>query len=91
MQKKLKEIISLENILCLYIIVCPILDIISFMFRNIFSTSISPSTFLRPTIAIIVATFIFIKSKQKRKNHFYMYYICFLWVNSFSYISNYKN
>ena len=84
--KKIKQIISIENALCFYIILCPILDIISFTFRNMFDTSISPSTFIRPIISIVVSITIFIKYKFKRKNDNYWVNICNLWRNSFIYI-----
>src|SRR5699024_8248948 len=49
------------------IIICPILDCISFLFRNTFNTSISPSTILRPLFIITVCLYIFIKDKKQRK------------------------
>lgn len=67
MNKLIKEKIKIENILCLLIIICPILDMTSFIFRNIFSTSISPSTFLRPIIPICAILYIFIKRPIKLK------------------------
>ena len=63
---KLKQI-KLEHIVYFYIIICPILDIASFLFRNAFDTNISVSTFLRPIIPIILATYIFIKANKKHK------------------------
>ena len=66
MKEKLKNI-RLEDILCFYIIICPILDITSFLFRNHFNTSISISTFLRPIIPTILAIYIFIKANKKHK------------------------
>lgn len=68
--KKIKELlkkINIENILCAYIILCPILDIISFLFRNKFNTNYSPSTFIRPVISIIVMMYLFIKKDKKFK------------------------
>ena len=50
---KLKEKLSLENLMCLFVILCPVLDMISFLFRNYFDTSISPTTVLRPIIPCI--------------------------------------
>jgi len=64
--KKLKEI-KLEDILVLFIILCPILDILSFIFRNHFGTSKSPSTILRPLIPAIAIVIIFFKNKIKLK------------------------
>lgn len=68
--KKIKEIlnkINIENILCTFIIICPILDIISFLFRNQFNTNYSPSTFIRPIISIVVIMYLFFKSDRKFK------------------------
>ena len=51
--EKIKELTkrnNIENILCAFIIICPILDIMSFLFRNKFNTNYSPSTFIRPII-----------------------------------------
>ena len=55
------KIFTMENILCLFIIVCTILDVASFLFRNYFNTSISISTFQRPIIPIIAIIYIFFK------------------------------
>lgn len=63
--KKLK--FNLETLLYIYIISCPILDMASFIFRNTFNTSISPSTVVRPLIAIISIVYIFFKYKFKVK------------------------
>lgn len=70
--KKIKEIFSLksinvENILCLFIVMCPILDIISFVFRNIFDTNYSPSTIIRPIIPIVISIYLFFKKDNKFK------------------------
>lgn len=62
-----KEKITLENILCLLIIICPLLDMISFIFRNQFNINFSPSTFLRPIIPVIVILCLFFKEKKKIK------------------------
>lgn len=61
--KKLKK----EYIIYFYIILCPILDIASFLFRNAFDTNISISTFIRPIIPVILAIYIFIKANKKHK------------------------
>ena len=65
--KKLKELCTLENLLCLYIIICPILDITSFLFRNYFNTDFSPSTIIRPIIPIVCFTILFFKKNKKIK------------------------
>lgn len=59
--------INLENILCLFIILCPILDIVSFEYRNIFNKSLSPSTVIRPLIPVIVMIYLFFKKDKKFK------------------------
>lgn len=56
-----------KNILYLFIIALPILDISSFIFRNFFNTNLSPSTFIRPIIPIILIILIFFKYKFKLK------------------------
>lgn len=56
-----------KNILYLFIIILPILDMSSFIFRNFFNTSFSPSTFIRPIIPIILIIIIFFKYKFKLK------------------------
>lgn len=67
MKQFIKEKLNVENLLCFMIIICPILDILSFLFRNYFNTNFSPSTFLRPIIPIIVILIIFFKEKMKLK------------------------
>ena len=62
MKKKIEE-----KILCLLIIICPILDMTSFIFRNVFHTNFSPSTFLRPIIPTIVIFYLFFKKDKKFK------------------------
>jgi len=66
-KKKNKINFNIETLLYIYIILCPILDMASFIFRNIFNTSISPSTIVRPLIAIISIVYIFFKYKFKVK------------------------
>jgi len=56
-----------KNILYLFIIILPILDMSSFIFRNFFNTGFSPSTFIRPIIPIILIILIFFKYKFKLK------------------------
>lgn len=56
-----------KNILCIFIILCPILDMMSFIFRNAFHTNISPSTFLRPIIPTIAILYLFFKKDKKFK------------------------
>lgn len=61
----MKKIINLENLLCFFIIICPILDISSFWFRTKFETNYSISTFIRPIIPIILFIYLFFKDKNK--------------------------
>ena len=63
---KMKKI-NIENILCAFIILCPILDIVSFLYRNIFETNFSPSTIIRPLISIVVLIYLFLKKDRKFK------------------------
>lgn len=65
--EKIKQIIKLENLLSFFIIICPFLDIASFLYRNKFGTSYSISTFVRPIIPIIVFIILYIKSCDKIK------------------------
>lgn len=62
-----KQLIKTDKLLCMLVILCPILDMASFIFRNVFETKISPSTFLRPIISIIVILYILIKDKNRWK------------------------
>lgn len=64
--EKIKKI-KIDKLLCMLIILCPILDMLSFIFRNTFETKISPSTFLRPIISIIVILYVVIKDKNRWK------------------------
>lgn len=64
--KKIKKT-TIESFLYLYIILCPILDCLSFIFRNLFETSISPSTIIRPVCVILACLYIFITDKKQRK------------------------
>lgn len=57
--------VKIEDILCLFIIICPVLDMMSFLFRNAFHTNFSPSTIIRPVIPILVILYLFIKKDKK--------------------------
>lgn len=59
--------IKIQSLLYLYIIICPILDCTSFIFRNALNTNISPSTIIRPLFVIITCLYIFITDKKQRK------------------------
>lgn len=65
MNKKHGKILTMENLLCFFIIICPILDVSSFLFRNYFNTFFSIFTLLRPIIPIIAILYIFFKDKIK--------------------------
>lgn len=62
--------LDLEKLLCIFIILLPILDITSFIFRNFFNINFSPSTFIRPIIPIISFLILFFKNKFKIKSIF---------------------
>lgn len=64
--------IKIDDILCVFIIMCPILDIVSFLFRNIFNTNFSPSTIIRPLIPAIVILYLFIKKDKKFKLYLFV-------------------
>lgn len=64
-KKKINTKNLTENLLVIFVILCPVFDILSFVFRNTFNTSISPSTILRPIIPLIAIIDLFIKSKYK--------------------------
>lgn len=65
----MKNKIKLENIMCAFIILCPILDMTSFIFRNTFNTKLSPSTIIRPLIPTLVIIYLFIKRDKKLKKN----------------------
>lgn len=69
---------TIENILCAFIILCPILDIVSFLFRNAFNTNISPSTFIRPIIPAMVIIYLFFKENKKFKRNVFIIGIIYL-------------
>ncbi len=58
---------SIVNILCAFIIACPIFDVMSYVFRNYMNTNFSISTFLRPIIPMCILAIIFLKGKKKEK------------------------
>ena len=61
-----KKNIRLEHLLYLYIILCPILDIASFLFRQNYNISYSPATIIRPIIPVVLFTILFFKEKNKK-------------------------
>lgn len=66
-----KEIINkkdkiLQYLMGLFVILSPILDITSFIFRARFNTTWSPATFLRPLIPIVAFIYLFFKQKEKK-------------------------
>lgn len=65
----MKNKTKVEDVLCLFIILCPILDIISFIFRNAFDAKTSPSAILRPIIPITVILTLFVKKDEKFKKN----------------------
>lgn len=67
MHQNIKNKLTLENLLVLYIILCPILDITSFLFRNYFKLDFSPSTIIRPIIPCVCFAILFFKEKNKKQ------------------------
>lgn len=65
--KKTKQILTVENFLYIFILICPVLDILSFTFRNTLQVNWSPSTFLRPLIPAIIMVYLFFKKDKKFK------------------------
>ena len=59
-----------SKILLLFIMLSPVFDIISFLFRNKFDSKISISTFIRPIIPVFVAIYIFFTANKKNKKIF---------------------
>ena len=83
--KKIKKMLTLENMVFLYIVLSPILDIVSFLFRNYFNTAFSPSTFLRPIIPAIIFIILFFKEKNKKQkigiiSIYCVYSVVHLWI-----------
>ena len=79
--KKINNIIrkncNLENILCLFLVLCPILDIVSFLYRKNFNTNFSPSTIMRPIIPMIIITFLFFTKNKKFKLYTFLAFIIY--------------
>ncbi len=61
--------INAEKILSLFIILCPILDSLSFIFRNSLSVNFSPSTIVRTLIPIVLLIYLFFKNDKKFKKN----------------------
>ena len=62
--KEIKKKFNIENLLCVFILLCPVLDMVSFLFRNVFNTNFSPSTFTRPLIPALMMIYLFIKKDK---------------------------
>ena len=82
---KKNKTFTIENLLCFFIVTCPILDVVSFIFRNYFNTNISISTFIRPIIPIIGMVYIFFKGKLKPQllgtvGIYVVYSLCHLYI-----------
>ena len=86
--EKIKQLIKIEKILALFVLICPILDIASFLFRSKFKTNYSISTFIRPIIPLIVFIYLFIKKKNKIK----VGVVCFIYFTyALIHLGIYKN
>ena len=59
--------IWIYRLIYMYVILNPILDIVSYLTRNIFEINISPATILRPIIPICICIYIFFKNDLKYK------------------------
>ena len=66
MKYSIHKKIKVEHFLYLYIILCPILDIISFLFRQYYNIAYSPATIIRPIIPTILFIILFFKEKNKK-------------------------
>ena len=70
-KKNDRKIFYVENLIYLFIILNPILDIISFLIRNKFSdnpeTATSITALIRPIIPIILSVFVFLKASNETK------------------------
>ena len=64
--KKMLVYFNTENLLYLFVIICPILDILSFLFRKYTGLTISPTTIIRPIIPTVVFIILFFKEKNKK-------------------------
>ena len=78
----MRKKITLENILCLFIILSPIFDITSFIFRKYFNTTVSITTFIRPIIPVIAALYIFIKVDKNKKKKLALTGIIFIFYSA---------
>ena len=58
---------AISKILLIFIILGPIFDIVSFLFRKNFESKISISTFIRPIIPMCIAIYIFFTANKKNK------------------------
>ena len=69
-KSKIKTKINIIDILIMYIIANPILDILSFIFRNQLETTYSLTTILRPIIPILIFIYIFFKKTTKKEKKY---------------------
>ncbi len=84
-KEKIKKILTIENLLCFFIVICPLLDVSSFLFRDFFKTNFSISTIIRPIIPIFVVIYIFFKEKMKPQMFiasmaYFIYALCHLYI-----------
>ncbi len=69
---------TVQDLLCIFIILNPIFDITSFLFRNALDTSISISTFIRPILPIAVGIYFFIKESKRGKIRLFLVAILYV-------------
>lgn len=71
--EKFLNFFKLDILISLYIIMLPILDSSSYIFRNLLKMNFSPSTFLRPIYLIFIIVIMFFKSLEKNKEKYKTY------------------
>lgn len=82
----MKKKFSKENLLYLFLILSPIFDLFSSLFKYL-NFSYTPSTFLRPIIPVILIIFIFFKDKLMRKKIFIasLIYVLYAFIHLYLY------
>lgn len=67
-----------SKILLIFIMLGPVFDIVSFLFRKNFESKISISTFIRPIIPICIAIYIFFTANKKNKKILFLIALLYL-------------
>lgn len=71
--EKFLNFFKLDILISIYIIMLPILDSSSYIFRNLLKMNFSPSTFLRPIYLMFIIVIMFFKSLEKNKEKYKTY------------------